>query len=365
MTKTVAIVVLLLAAAPAQTFVVDANNGPGTNFTSIAAAVATVPDGAVLDVRPGTYSTFTIAGKSVAVIGGPGVWIYDLVGQVRVTALQTGQTVVLRGLEVAQGIGHGTIVCQSSRGVIVIDDCHGNSTTSTLGGSLYVADCEHVSVRGCWFGDTLYPANVIDSNVTFTHCLLSGSYNGVGIYCTDSHVTVSNCLLWSALSSTVLMNGGELAVTGNSTLRKSAVTMPGAVVSGTGNVRIHPNTVIQAATATPFVGVTATFVPMPEVGAWTDPLGGTATATLVVPPGGIGVLFVGIPSPPQVVAGLPDPIWIRPGSEILQATGAGTLAASYAVPNAPCVLGITVAWQGVTTGTGGPQVGNPVVYVHY
>ncbi len=34
-------------AAASQTFVVDAGNGPGTNFTSIAAAVAAVPDGPV------------------------------------------------------------------------------------------------------------------------------------------------------------------------------------------------------------------------------------------------------------------------------------------------------------------------------
>src|SRR5437762_9224013 len=41
--------------AIAQTFIVDAANGPGTNFTEIATAVAAVPDGAVLMVRAGSY----------------------------------------------------------------------------------------------------------------------------------------------------------------------------------------------------------------------------------------------------------------------------------------------------------------------
>lgn len=39
-----------------QTFIVDASNGPGTNFTSISAAITAVPDGAVLDVRAGLYA---------------------------------------------------------------------------------------------------------------------------------------------------------------------------------------------------------------------------------------------------------------------------------------------------------------------
>ncbi len=39
---------LLCAAGvlPAQTFVVDVNNGPGTHFTSVQAAITAVPDGA-------------------------------------------------------------------------------------------------------------------------------------------------------------------------------------------------------------------------------------------------------------------------------------------------------------------------------
>ncbi len=39
----------------AQAYVVDVNGGAGANFTSITAAVAAVPDGAILRVRPGDY----------------------------------------------------------------------------------------------------------------------------------------------------------------------------------------------------------------------------------------------------------------------------------------------------------------------
>ena len=67
----------LAAAAVAQTFIVDVNSGPGTNFTSIAAAVAAVPDGAVLEVRPGTYAAFTIQNKSLTVFGQAGVQVAE------------------------------------------------------------------------------------------------------------------------------------------------------------------------------------------------------------------------------------------------------------------------------------------------
>ena len=51
------------AAAPAQTFVVDAANGPGTNFTDLLTASTTVPDGATLLVRPGHYASLVADAK--------------------------------------------------------------------------------------------------------------------------------------------------------------------------------------------------------------------------------------------------------------------------------------------------------------
>ena len=48
--------------------------GAGAQFTDLPAAVAAVPDGAALIVRPGSYSPFAIAGKGIAIVGeGDGV----------------------------------------------------------------------------------------------------------------------------------------------------------------------------------------------------------------------------------------------------------------------------------------------------
>lgn len=64
------VIVSAFAAAPsaaAQTFVVDAN-GSG-HFRDLPQAIAQVPSGAVLRVRPGSYSYFALANKSLAIIG--------------------------------------------------------------------------------------------------------------------------------------------------------------------------------------------------------------------------------------------------------------------------------------------------------
>ena len=90
---------LLAAVVPAQTFVVDVANGPGTNFTQIAAAVAYAPDGAVLQVRPGHYASFAITGKSLTIVGGPGVTFGEMFsGSITIASLAQGQRVVLHGL---------------------------------------------------------------------------------------------------------------------------------------------------------------------------------------------------------------------------------------------------------------------------
>src|SRR5262245_22482850 len=90
-----------------QTFVVDAGNGPGANFTSIAAAIAAVPDGATLLVRAGTYAPFTVDAKGLTILGDPGVVVG---GSVAVRNIAAGQAVTIREL-------------QTSPGAVLVDNC--------------------------------------------------------------------------------------------------------------------------------------------------------------------------------------------------------------------------------------------------
>ena len=66
---------LLLAPLKSQTIFVDTNNDPGTHFTDLPTAVAAVPDGAVLQVRAGSYSGFSVSGKGLSILGAAGVSI--------------------------------------------------------------------------------------------------------------------------------------------------------------------------------------------------------------------------------------------------------------------------------------------------
>ena len=68
----------LVAAAPAQTYIVDGANGPGTNFPDIASAIQAVPDGAVLRVRPGNYGAFFIDGNQLWALAASGAFFYAL-----------------------------------------------------------------------------------------------------------------------------------------------------------------------------------------------------------------------------------------------------------------------------------------------
>ena len=53
--------------APAQSiFIVDEQGGPGSHFTDLPAAVAAVPSGSTLRVRPGSYTAPAITGKALS-----------------------------------------------------------------------------------------------------------------------------------------------------------------------------------------------------------------------------------------------------------------------------------------------------------
>jgi hypothetical protein len=59
---------LLLSLLP-TIWVVDASNGPGTNFTSLPAAVAAAGTGDTILVRPGIYEAFNVTGKALTIRG--------------------------------------------------------------------------------------------------------------------------------------------------------------------------------------------------------------------------------------------------------------------------------------------------------
>jgi len=89
---------LLAAALSAQTFVVDAGNGPGTDYTSLAAATAAVPTGSTLRIRAGSFEGFVIDAKGVTLLADAGVVVSQTAAggpAIDIASLAAGQDVVI------------------------------------------------------------------------------------------------------------------------------------------------------------------------------------------------------------------------------------------------------------------------------
>lgn len=366
------IVAAMISAVPAallhaQTFVVDASGAAGSHFTSIAAAVAAVPGGAVLDVRPGTYGRFTITGRSLTVVGGAGVRVYDFGWPtVVIDSIPAGDTVVLRGLDIASVSLTAAIRCTNSSGAIVIDGCRSDASTSPIGGQLLVAACGCVHVRDSVFDSTglLWSALELDgSAVSVTSSTFAARFD-VPVTASNSRLDVTASSIRAGSSApTVALHQSHLDVRGACTLTASFGS--GAIVDGSGSVDVDPGATLVNAPAQPFgSGLTVAMIAQPWTTVTPGSPGGNATGSLSGPPG-FGILLAGAPRAATAVAGLSHPSWLAPGTEVVLALGALPLSGGYAVPNAPWVQGVALAWQGAALGPGGLLASNPVACGHY
>jgi len=353
----------------AQTFVVDAANGPGTNFTDLPAAIATVPDGAILVVRPGGYTPFSIDGKSLSILADTSVTVGSIGQSCFVRNLQANQQVTLRGMQFLGSITNTMIRCLDNDGPVLIDSCWGYGLYPTNGCAIEATRCTDVHIRNGTFRPANVPLLVIESFVRATDSTfeVSSIYPGVRVF--DGTVELNSC--------TVRGNGGapgrgavslinsDLRLLGTSHL---STTFPWWVITGSGNARVDPTAVLNSGSYQPIINtVNATMMSMPSVTA--DPGVGSnlATATLDGPSTGIGVLFAALRTNAFFVSWSPDPILLLPGSEVQMASGAlaTPLAGSYIVPNSPAITGVRVAWQGASLDAAiGLQLSNAVTYVH-
>lgn len=100
---------LALVALLPTIWIVDANNGPGTNFTDLPAAVAAAQNGDTLLVRAGVYTAFVVSGKALTIRGeGTAATVVQhpvpLPSDYRMTTFETtppGQTCYLAGIRFA------------------------------------------------------------------------------------------------------------------------------------------------------------------------------------------------------------------------------------------------------------------------
>src|SRR4051812_36571211 len=163
----------LAAASRADVLVVDASGGG--QYVQISAAVAAASSGDTLLVKSGTYSAFTIDGKSLSVVADSGASVV-VDGSMGIKNLTAAQTVVLAGLT----------------------SSHASSSSSsfdpTFGVGLFVSACQgQVRAQGCQF-EGRFGSNsscfsntyigrsgvylVTSPNVAFESCILRGGDGG-------------------------------------------------------------------------------------------------------------------------------------------------------------------------------------------
>ena len=363
------------AAIPAQTFVVDASSGPGTHFTSIAAAIPAVPDGAVLLVRSGSYLSFTIPGKSLRILGEPGVIVHPPGASgtsITISSLGPSQTVVLRDVAVGPGLVTGTtdVTITNCQGPVLLERVRGGTTTlDHFTCRLNATNCDRLLIR-----DHHHVAGTFPFTLTNCHTVVESSYIGVfGAWLADAGVTLnggtlqlSDCrvqggvdFLGLSIVDAVAMNGGDLRLLAGTEVVAGWAPGTTHAIAGTGTVRYDPSVTFSSPTFAP--GVTATAQAMPRV--TTSFNGAAAQVQLDGEPGQLGALALALPGPRVVVPGIYDAIWLdgttfTPVSVGVFAAGAPITAtlpwSSAAVP------AVRAVWQGVVFDPiGGLQVSNP------
>ncbi|HEX5050410.1 MAG TPA: hypothetical protein VFZ65_01430 [Planctomycetota bacterium] len=337
-----AALVLAAAALPAQVFIVDVNNGPGTNFVSLPVAVAAVPDGAVLRVRPGSYQPFTLVGKGLVVLGDPGANIVAATAATcAVSGLPAGRVFAMRGMT---GGGSSTplrLDLQSCQGPVLIDGMMGNC-------QIVASQCDQLALSGCDFEDfAATPARFVGCDTVVTGSFFAATVQAHAIEVVGGRMQIGNSTAFGGGPS-----GSGLAMT-NADLRMafhSALTGSGAYdISGTGTVRRDPYASLGGSPPSVAPGVLMTVAAQPLALAYGGALGGNASCNFFGPSGAVGGMFLGEIAAPVVLPGFVDRVWIDPTTAIpigVYVMG-GLVTIQATVPNNLALLGRVFGWQGV------------------
>jgi hypothetical protein len=353
--SSLAILVLLVAPLTAQTFVVDAAGGAGSQFTSIQTAVAAVPDGSVLLVRAGSYAPFAIVAKGVTVIGEPGAKVVDSVAAL-VTVLNTAtqQRVIVRDLAIENFVtGDSRIECIACAGPVFLQNVTIPPFGPGVAQRLLLDNCDQVLADACGpFRATLgaVAVAVASSELVLVGCNITAT-GGRAMQATASTVKLVLCSVQggsvvptSSLPAVQLLASELWLMRGGALVGSGGVTGPTAAVVGTGSLRWDP-----AVTVIGPVSVPQSVAPLPSVIGVDGQIGMAASATMEGPAGDLGVLLLGSAGRPFVVPGFVGSFWLDPAATVVLAAGVfgPALTASVNVPMDPSLRGTLFGWQGI------------------
>ncbi len=378
----------IASALSAQTFVVDINNGPGANYTSLSTATAAVPDGATLLVRAGTYvDHILIDGKGLTILAEQGTLLRNLFPVIWVLNTASSQSVVIHGLEL-EGSTMGTCRIESCVGPVHLEGIAGTPPYQPAPAGAWVTSSSQVLLRDSSFGWSKFE----DSNVVVEDCAFEGAdflVVGLGGYpCISSHPgihVVSGALQVVGGTCTggrggasmacgshpdqagIHSDGAGVSVSSGATVTAafpSGYSSPAPAIAGTGTLRIDPLVNLVTSVAPPIAATISTqTMSIPAVHGYSAAPGGTLVVEALGPFGSTVILVVGWLGAPMTVAGVTGSFWIDP--QLFGFVAIGTpqpgvpVTGSVAVPNTAGLLGVRLAWQSVASTAVGLIASNP------
>jgi hypothetical protein len=386
--------------AQTRIIVVDAQNRPGTHFTTIQAAVATAAHGDLIAVRAGRYGPFA-TDQGVAVLAEPGTLVtgtaVPFAPAVRIDNLPAGRRFALQNVHLGDAVSmRGGVVATNCGGDILLENVVGRlpGTLNNVSLPLVAADgvgrivlsrCHligtpAVSVARSWLLAT--DSNFLGADGFAGHGEIAA---GIGIRAVDSNVVLSRCTLTGgnvgpAAGSFVSAQPAIDSLRSSWTITAlpgaaiTAGTEPGRAVSaiaGTGTVVLHPMIQLVPHGGAPPVapGIALVRVPVPSLSAQGAAPGGWVHVDLFSAPGDVVVLAVGTPGSPTLLPGLGE-LWLDPARGIvIAAAGVQDQTARFRlavpVPLSVQLLGAAFSWQGLSAPPAGPaRLSNPATYVH-
>lgn len=362
----------LLAAAPSAqtTWIVDASQGPGTNFTDIQPAIDAAVAGDIISIRSGSYSEFSV-GKPLAIQGVSGV-VVDQVGF-------GSSAVTIRGLGAGETLSIHRIAIDPPLSLVPAMRIIDNSGRVVLQ-QIDVSDMPvEISRSETWLtGSQLTGLTIRDSRV-----VIADSESTVGlaslhaVTATDSTVSVSRCTFVGADANVVAAPGAGFFATnasmtftddGTNSIRSGfggLILRP--AIDGTGALLIDPNVVLN-----PFglpaisPAITTTTRSVPSVRVTGGALGGTIDIDVFSPANGFYELFVGLPATPTPFLAFGGDLAL--GTVILSVqagvqTQSRHTTVQIQVGNNPAFTGVPLAWQALGGFATGLYLSTPDVNV--
>lgn len=353
--------VVLVPVVTAQSFVVDVNGGPGANFTSITAAVAAVPDGAVLRVRPGNYAeSVVVAAKSLTIAGDNGAIIVTPVGlpALHVLGLGPAQDFVVRGMGMFTAANTTAEVrLEQNQGLVFVDSMNGLTPMR-----LHASNCDALLVSRCRLTDPALPAAVLDTcRAVFDECPMGPVVQIGGDLQLAGCGIVGHQNLLGVGGTALTMQGGVLRLLATQLSAGFSIATPGLAIGGTGSVRRTPDTALQGASPPVAAGITMITATMPRAAtSWiTGPIysvyaSGTA--------GDLAFLVGSVRALPQHLPGL-DAVWLDAATAHVETAGVltgGAFASWFTLPSSQAFTGLSVVWQLLSFAPNGAlSVSNP------